>query len=132
MDSICNFGKILEQGTALAKRYGYDYWYVEYRVEDIDVLEARLGAREALRSQRTSVKRPPLAAGEARKGEDHRAVFEGWMRNMCRPGKDGNVVIVDSTVSVEECRDEILAQMNGFRDRHLDFNGITAPGPWSE
>ena len=120
MDSICNFREVLEHGTALAQQYGYEYWYVECKVEDINVLEARLGAREPLRSQRTSVHRPPLAASDARKGEDHRAVFEGWMKNMCRPGKDGNVVIVNSTVSMEECRDEILAKVNGSRDRHLD------------
>ena len=40
---------------------------------------------------------------------------------MCRPGKEGNVVIVDSTGSVEECRDEILARMNGSRDGHSDI-----------
>lgn len=32
---------------------------------------------------------------------------------MCRPGEDDNVVIVDSTGSVEQCRDEIVAKMNG-------------------
>ena len=120
MDSICNFREIVEHGTVIAQRYGYEYWYVECKVEDIDVLEARLGARDALRSQRTSVKCPSLAADEAREGEDHRAVFEGWMRNMCRPGKEGNFVIVDSTGSVEECRDEILAHMNGAGDMHSD------------
>lgn len=121
MDSTCNFREILEHGTALAQQHGYEYWYVECRVADINVLEARLGARKPLRSQRTSVHRPPLDASDAREGEDHRAVFEGWMMNMCRPGEDGNVVIVDSFVSVEECQDEVLAKMNGSRDRHSDL-----------
>ena len=52
--------------------------------------------------------RPPRDASEARKGEDHRAVFEGGMKNLCRPRDDGNVFIVDSTVSAEEYPDEIL------------------------
>lgn len=46
MDSPCNFREIPEHGTALAQRYGYEYWYVERKVEDIEVLEARLRKRE--------------------------------------------------------------------------------------
>lgn len=111
MDSTCNFREVLEHGTAFAQQYGYEYWYVECKVDNIDVLEARLGAREPLRSQRISVHRPPLDASDAREGEDHRAVFEGWMKNMCRPEEDGNVIVVDSTASLEECRDEILAKI---------------------
>ena len=34
---------------------------------------------------------------------------------MCRRGEGGNFIIVNSTVSVEERRDEILATMNGSR-----------------
>ena len=61
MDSTCNFREVLEHGTALAQQHSY-----ECRVEDINVLEGRLGARRPLRSQRTSVHRPPLDASDAR------------------------------------------------------------------
>ena len=56
VDSTCNFREVLEHGY-------------ECRVEDINVLEGRLGARGPLPSQRTSVHRPPLDASDARGGE---------------------------------------------------------------
>lgn len=117
MDSTCNFKEILEQGTVLAQQYGYEYWYVECKVDDINVLDERLGTKVALRSQRTSVGRPPQDASDAREGEDHSAVFKGWMRNMCRPEGKRNVIIVDSTGSLDKCHGEILARVSGSGDR---------------
>ncbi|KAL9083328.1 MAG: hypothetical protein Q9159_005835 [Coniocarpon cinnabarinum] len=118
MDSACNFENIVE-GMSIAQQYGYEYWYVECRVEDINVSEARLAGRNILRSQRTSVYCPPMDAVDARDGEDYRKVFEGWLGIRCRP--DSNVIIVvDSTRSLREYRDEILARMNGSEPGRVD------------
>src|ERR1700742_1515168 len=55
IDSTCNYKDTLDQGTTLAQQYGYDYRYVECRVDDIDLLDRRLCNRVPLRSQRTGV-----------------------------------------------------------------------------
>lgn len=57
VDSTCNHGETLNQGTALARRDGYDYTYIECKmsVSDIDVLEkktARQGRTEEPANQR--------------------------------------------------------------------------------
>lgn len=70
IDSTCNFQEVLDQGSALAKQYGFTYWYVECKVEDIDLLDKRLRTRTPIRSQRTGIEGPPEAASSARKGED--------------------------------------------------------------
>ncbi|KAK0618524.1 P-loop containing nucleoside triphosphate hydrolase protein [Bombardia bombarda] len=110
IDSTCNFPEVLDQGTAYAKQYGYTYWYVECKVEDVDLLDKRLRARDPMTSQRTGVDHPPSAAaahgGRSLRGQDHRALFKSWIEHPCRP-KD-NVVVVDSTGNIEMLRDYIL------------------------
>jgi predicted kinase len=59
IDSTCNYEETLTQGTALAERYGYEYKYVECKVNDIDLLDQRLHSRVSLRSQRKGVNTPP-------------------------------------------------------------------------
>jgi predicted kinase len=110
IDSTCNFQEVLDRGSELAERLGYTYWYVECKVEDIDLLDQRLGTRNPMTSQRTGVDRPPAAATHKTHGdEDHRALFQKWIENPCRP-KD-NVVIVDSTQTPETLRDYILKKI---------------------
>jgi len=46
----------------LSLDYCYDYWYVEYRVDDLDLLDERLRKRVPLKSQRTGVDHPSLDA----------------------------------------------------------------------
>ncbi len=52
IDSTCNYQETLDRGTALARRYDYDYWYVECSVDDLDLLmkgsvgELRFGVSE--------------------------------------------------------------------------------------
>lgn len=99
IDSTCNFKEVLDHGSALAKQYGFTYWYVECKVEDIDVLDERLRTREPMKSQRTGVDLPPAAAIGAREGEDSRALFRNWIENPCRPER--NAIILDSTGSPE-------------------------------
>ena len=113
VDSACYYREILDRGAALARRYGYGYRYVECRVDDVDLLDARLRGRVLLRSQRAGVERPPPDAGGGDgRGEDGRAVFGRWIRNPCRP--DGNyAVVVDATRSPEERRDYVLQRIRG-------------------
>jgi hypothetical protein len=43
--STCNYQKVVDTGRALARKYGYNYWYVECTVNDIDPLDKRLRDR---------------------------------------------------------------------------------------
>lgn len=106
VDSPCNDVDIVRRGSHIAGRYGLEYWHVECRVDDIDVLDERLRTREyPMRSQRTGVDIPPIAAGDARMGEDGVALFRKWMNPY---GPAGNVIVVESTGSPEVRRDEVL------------------------
>jgi predicted kinase len=114
IDSTCNYQEVLDQGLSLAQRPGFSFWYVECRVQNIDLLDQRLRARIPMTSQRTGVDCPPAAAASAcgaRSDEDSRALFEKWIEHPCRPG--ANVVIVDSTIDLEELRDQVLKQVFG-------------------
>ena len=62
IDSVCNYNELINDGIALARKYGYDYKYIECKVGDIDLLDRRLQTRTSLRSQRTGVNRPPAGA----------------------------------------------------------------------
>lgn len=88
IDSTCNYNEVLNQGTALARQYGYNYQYFECRVDDVDLLDRRLRNRIPLRSQRTGVSCTPPDASGARHSEDYRALFNRWIENPCRPAGD--------------------------------------------
>lgn len=109
IDSTCNYKETLDQGTALARQYGYDYRYVECRVNDVDLLERRLHNRVSLRSQRTGVNSPPTDASGARHSEDYLALFTRWIENPARPAN--NAIVVDSSGSLEVSLDHILKQI---------------------
>ena len=113
IDSTCNFQEVLDQGSTRAKQHGYTYWYVECKVQDVDLLDQRLRTRAPMTSQRTGVDFPPAVAVAhgARKVEDSRALFKRWIKNPCRP--EDNVVIVDSTRNSETLQDYILEQIFG-------------------
>jgi predicted kinase len=55
IDCPCNYDEILTNGINLARKYGYEYKYVECRVSDLDLLDQRLRTRTPLRSQRTGL-----------------------------------------------------------------------------
>lgn len=110
IDSTCNFQVVLGRGTKLAKEHGYNYWYVECQVRDIDLLDRRLRSRDSMTSQRTGVDCAPagaVAANGIGESEDSRAVFKRWIENPCRP-EGNNIVIVESTANPEMLRDHIL------------------------
>jgi predicted kinase len=114
VDSTCNFQQVLDQGSALAKQYGHAYWYVECKVQDVDLLNQRLRARDPMTSQRAAVDCPPPAAAAAhgyRGDQDSRALFRTWIENPCRP--EDRTVIVDSTGNPEMLRDFILKEIVG-------------------
>lgn len=109
IDSICNYDEILDRGTALAREYGYDYRYVECRIDDLHLLDQRLRTRASLRSQRTGVDLHPDDASGAQYSEDPRALFRKWVEYPCRPA--GDTLVIDSTRSPEECLDYVLKQI---------------------
>lgn len=111
MDSVCNYEQVLNQGSALAKKYGYTYWYVECQVRDIDLLDKRLRARDPLPSQRTGVDRPPAAASDARPKQDPLELFQAWIEKPWRP--NNNAIVADSTGNPEVLRAHILKQILG-------------------
>lgn len=81
IDSTCDYHQVPDQGSAVAAKHGYDYWYVECNSNDIDMLYERLRIRSAttMASQRTAVDAPPAAARDARAGENARALFRKWI-----------------------------------------------------
>ncbi|KIL87809.1 hypothetical protein FAVG1_08688 [Fusarium avenaceum] len=114
IDSTCNYPEVLEQGISLAARHGYTYWYVECKVDDIDLLDRRMRGRQPMASQRSAVDCPPAAAkgNGARVGEDARALFTRWIGSPCRPENDSCVIIVDPTSSLDRLREQILKRFS--------------------
>lgn len=106
IDSTCNYQEIIDQGSALAALYSFTYWYVECKVDNIDLLDERLRARLALKSQRTSVETPPEAARDARKDENPRAQFKKWIDAPCRPAY--NVITINSADDPNIGRDRVM------------------------
>ncbi|KAK6531948.1 hypothetical protein TWF694_003112 [Orbilia ellipsospora] len=111
MDSTCNYQEVLDEGSALADHHGFAYWYVECKVQDIDLLNQRLRSRQdPMTSQRTGVDRPPAAAVHGNcADQDSRALFQKWIDHPCRP--QDNVIVVDSTANLETLRDDILGEI---------------------
>ncbi|KAM0285817.1 hypothetical protein ACHAQH_001279 [Verticillium albo-atrum] len=110
MDSTCNYQETLGRGSTLAERYGYEYWYVECRVDDLGVLDKRLRERVPLRSQRTGINVAPFDAGNISNGAEAEARFRDRMDNPCRP--NCNVIVVKSIGALEERRDEVLRRLD--------------------
>lgn len=110
IDSTCNYQQVLDRGSELADKHGYDYWYVECNLNDIDLLDERLRLRSAtaMASQRTAVDTPPAAARDSRAGEDARALFQKWIESPCRPDNHAIVIIVDSRGDPEKLCEEIM------------------------
>ncbi|PNP51156.1 hypothetical protein THARTR1_08218 [Trichoderma harzianum] len=118
VDSTCNYQDIVDRGSALAKQHDYTYWYIECRVQDVDLLDQRLRARDPMTSQRTGVDRPPAAAADTADAEsghnaaqDSRALFKKWIESPFRPKH--HVVVVDSTRGPDILQDEIVKQITG-------------------
>ncbi|KAF3940940.1 hypothetical protein ABW19_dt0205242 [Dactylella cylindrospora] len=125
IDSTCNYEEVLDRGTTLARKYNYDYIYVECRVDDIDLLDRRLHERVPLRSQRTGVNLPPQDSGTSNAGDlESRELFKRWIENPCRPvGRQ--VVIVDSSLPTEDCLEYILGQIGRQTALELGSGGST-------
>jgi predicted kinase len=109
IDSTCNFRETLDQGMTLAKSYDYEYKYVECRVNDMDLLDRRLGSRVPMRSQRTGIVLPPSDANRSATHDQYHAQFKKWIENPCRPAE--GAIIVDSTSNQEDCLEHVLRQL---------------------
>jgi predicted kinase len=112
IDSVCNYGELLDKGAAVAKEYGCDYRIVQCKVADMELLDQRLRGRVAMRSQRTGVDQPPPDAVVDVGGlsEDQRKVFKEKFVNSVLPIASG-VIVVDSSKSPEESVEYILKQL---------------------
>lgn len=113
VDSTCNYDEALEQGIALAQRYGYEYKYVECRIklDDLDLIDERLRSRGGMISQRTGVDLPPPGANLVRHKIDGRTLYKNWIENPCRPAEKENIIIVDSTGGLEQCVNAVLEHL---------------------
>jgi predicted kinase len=110
IDSTCNYRQVIDEGMALAKTLGHEYWYIESNSSDIALLDARLRLRKGLRSQRASVDSYPEGCAH---GEDSRERFERWMKEPCRPTEqdDARIITVDSSNGLEQNQTYILRSL---------------------
>jgi predicted kinase len=104
IDSPCSYDVLLDDGQALAAKYGVPYRYIECVSDDIPLLDSRLRSRPALRSQRLSVDTPPvdLPADLTRSGTE---LFAHWIGNMVRPD---TYLRLDTTRPLDVCVAEAL------------------------
>ncbi|KAI1878342.1 uncharacterized protein JN550_000524 [Neoarthrinium moseri] len=109
IDSVCNHQPVLDNGMALARRYGYEYRYVWCQIGDFSLLDQRLRDRTPLRSQRTGLDSPPPDAGPVAAEQDHIALFKKWSEPR-RPDK-GFVIVVDSAQAPAESVGYILREL---------------------
>lgn len=109
VDSPCNFPQVLEAGAGIAAKHSMEYWYVECRVDDMDIIEARLRARArvALGSQRTSLDEAPGNGDD----NDPRGTVVKWIKHPQRPKE--NIIVVDTTGDPEIYCEQILKQLRG-------------------
>ncbi|KAI1322256.1 P-loop containing nucleoside triphosphate hydrolase protein [Xylariaceae sp. FL0255] len=121
VDTVCNYPEVVENGTALAKEKkeegrGVVYVYVECRLRDMQILDARLRGRTSLLSQRTGIEEIPKGKGQGNQAEaiipavvgSGAALFRKWM-DPVRPDGDHaeNIIVVDATRSPDECLETV-------------------------
>lgn len=114
VDSICNYQTTLDEGRALAQKYGYTYRYVEIRadIDDLALLDSRLRSRVSLRAQRTSVNNRPSDAGGARHVQDDaQPLFQKWITNPSRPNDEVEMIVVDAAGNLDERLEYILKKL---------------------
>jgi predicted kinase len=109
VDSPCHYDGLLAAGLRLATAHGVRYRYVECVTDDVDLLDRRLRARRALRSQRRSVGAPPvdLPADRGATGVGGAELFRWWIANMKRPTT--RYLRLDTTRPVGVCVPEVSA-----------------------
>lgn len=116
MDSICNYQETVNQGSRLARKYRYAYWYIEIRADpdNLALLDHRLRTRKSLKSQRRSVNAHPLhgmKVGYTSKDDQALVQFRNWVVNPCRPKGNANTIVVSAEGSIRDRIDDILKQL---------------------
>ncbi|MET9271238.1 AAA family ATPase [Kribbella sp. NPDC003557] len=83
MDSPCFWPRILSEGLEIAEAQDVSYRYIECRLDDLKLLDERLGRRSRLRTHRRGVDLPPVDLGDDL--EDGEAYFRGASDRVVRP-----------------------------------------------
>ncbi|MEO6503822.1 MAG: AAA family ATPase [Jatrophihabitantaceae bacterium] len=104
IDSPCFYQELLDSGESIARRQNAQYLYIECRLDDIDELDRRLGARSPLRSQRSSVEDPP-SDDRSEPALHGRELFRAWIQGMRRPATD--FLVLDTSRDVTTCMHEV-------------------------
>lgn len=112
IDSPCLYQDLLEAGQAAAARHDAAYRYIECAVDDLDVIEARLHARPARRSQRPSMAQGPDGAPAA---DDGPALFRRWAASMTRP--EHGLLTLDTSGDFEDCVQRALAFLDADQEQ---------------
>lgn len=109
LDSVCNYDEVLEKGAALAQKYGFEFKFVECRVEDVEVLDRRMRGRTPMGCQRRGVYEAAPGTSAAHE-EKYRELFKERIKNPLRPQR--GVIVVDATRSSEECLRDVIEQLS--------------------
>jgi predicted kinase len=96
-DSPCLYTEMVEKGTALSKKYGAKYKYVECILNDIREIDNRLRSRQRLKSQNHQV--------------TSEKDFRGRFERSKRPS-DVRCLIVDSARPLDSYLDEVISYIN--------------------
>lgn len=97
----CNrsYEETMKRGTALAKTYGFEYWYIDCTSQtDVAELDETTPAWVALSL--------PTDRDAAHGSEDKNAPFQKWLDDPSRPKE--NVIVVDTSKSPDDCLKQIL------------------------
>ncbi|EXF75565.1 ATP-binding protein [Colletotrichum fioriniae PJ7] len=97
----CNRGyeETMKRGTALAKTYGFEYWYIDCTSQtDVAELDETTPAWVALSL--------PADRDAAHGSKDKNAPFQKWLDDTSRPKE--NVIVVDTSKSPDDCLKQIL------------------------
>jgi predicted kinase len=83
VDSPCNYQEVLDNSMRIAAQHGARFGFVECRVEDVELLDARLRTRPTQRSQQISVEQRPMDAPSGQ--VDPAELFHRWIFDIVRP-----------------------------------------------
>lgn len=86
IDSPCFYVEGLEKGIFLAKKYEFQYKYIECRIDNLEEIDHRLRKRKKMISQ----------VSQVISDRTDEKVFQNWIENMKRPS-DIPYIVVDTS-----------------------------------